>query len=52
MFFPSELPHGLPPKRNIDHDIDLLPRVAPINISLYQSRGSLYSSILHMRIKV
>ena len=30
--FPSELPDGLPPKRNIDHRIDIVPGVAPISI--------------------
>ena len=33
--FPSELPHGLPPKRNIDHRIDIVPRVTPISIPPY-----------------
>ena len=37
MFFPNELPHGLSPKCNIDHHIDLLPRVAPINMPPYRS---------------
>ena len=31
---PSELSHGLPLKRNIDHRIDLLPGVTPISIGL------------------
>ena len=33
--FPSELQHGLPLKRNIDHCIDLLHGVAPISIPPY-----------------
>ena len=36
MFFQVKLPHGLPPKRNIDHRIDLLLGVAPISILSYQ----------------
>ena len=36
--FPNELPHGLPPKRSIDHHIYLLPGVAPISIPPYQLR--------------
>ena len=34
--FPSELPHGLPPKHNIDHCIDIVPGVAPISIPPYR----------------
>ena len=34
--FPSELPHGLPPKRNIDHCIDFLPGVTPKSIPPYR----------------
>ena len=34
--FPSELPHGLPPKHNIDHRIDIVPGVAPISIPPYR----------------
>ena len=34
--FSSELPHGLPPKRNIDHCIDLVPDVAPISVPPYR----------------
>ena len=33
--FPSELPHGLPPKSNVDNHIDILCRVAPISIPLH-----------------
>ena len=33
---PSELPHGLPPKRNINHRIDIVPGVAPIGIPPYR----------------
>ena len=34
--FPSELLDGLPPKRNIDHHIDIVPSVAPISIPPYR----------------
>ena len=34
--FSSELPHGLPPKCNIDHCIDIVPGVAPISIPSYR----------------
>jgi len=29
--FPSEVPHGLPPKRSIQHKIDLIPSATPSN---------------------
>ncbi len=34
--FPKELPHGLPPKRNIDHHIDLIPGTSPVSIPPYR----------------
>ena len=34
--FPSKIPHGLPPKRNIDHRIYLLHGVASISIPPYR----------------
>ena len=34
--FPKELPHGLPPKRNIDHHIDLIPGTSLVSIPPYR----------------
>ena len=34
--FPSELPEGLPPRRDIDHKIELIPGSAPTNRPTYR----------------
>ena len=34
--FPNELPLTLPPKRNVDHQIELIPGAAPVSIPPYQ----------------
>jgi hypothetical protein len=34
--FPKELPPGLPPMRNVDHRIDLIPGAAPVSIPPYR----------------
>ena len=33
--FPNELPLTLPPKRNVDHQIELIPAAAPVSIPPY-----------------
>ena len=35
--FPKEIPHGLPPSRGIEHQIDLLPRASLPNKLAYKS---------------
>ena len=34
--FPKELPPGLPPMRNVDHKIDLIPGAAQVSIPPYR----------------
>ena len=34
--FPNELPLTLPPKRNVDHQIELIPGAAPVIIPPYR----------------
>ena len=33
--FPEELPHGLPPKRNVDHKIGVIPGSEPFKRGIY-----------------
>ena len=35
--FPEEIPHGLPPLRGIEHQIDLIPRVSLPNRPTYRT---------------